>query len=248
MFEVTEPRVGLDTNDIARVTLDILDNADFYINAHVAQDMVGYAQGNIEAGKYPASFASSGRDTPYPPLATKTVRDKVAMGAPHTKRSKRFGTMIDSIHVDSVQNGTIVIIADATHGAEMRRAKSRLAHRVGGTTYDLKGLSPFTPGSGERQIARGHVPKFGPKRRFTRADVGRERSRMGKAISHSKWSAKGRHGMRGSYAYWVNDKWPFLKWTKDYITGQCQHYLNEALAHFGHGTQSYDKAIEIEVG
>ncbi|MBW2093263.1 MAG: hypothetical protein JRI80_00105 [Deltaproteobacteria bacterium] len=270
MFSVSDPVMSSDgmMGDPVVATLKVLDNADDYINRPVAQDMVEYAKNNIETGSFPSSFDSSGRNVMYMPLAEKTLRDKLAMGAPYMKPNKRWGTLINSIHVVSVSNGEITIIADATHGRERAKAMSALAGRVGATKYDLLKLSRFVPGTGMRHISRGWDITFGPKRRFTASDEASQLRKMRSAtkrpglakierefyakedtlsIAREQRAVCSGRGYQRSYAGAVDATRPFLRWTKAFIAGRVQYHLNQALGQFGGDTARYAETIGVEV-
>ena len=270
MFSVSEPVTmsGGMMGDPLEATLKVIDNADEYINIPVAQDMVKYARNNIETGSFPSSFDSSGRDAMYMPLAEKTLRDKMAMGATYMKPNKRFGTLIDSIHVASVRDGEITIIADATHGGERARAIKSLTGRVGGAKKDLLSLSRFIPGSGARQFSRGWSGVFDVTRRFTAADEASQIGRMRKATKRpgltkaerSQYAKEGKlsralkqrairsgRGYQRSYAAAVDDQRPFMRWTEAFIAGRVRYHMGQALGQFGGDTARYADAIGVEV-
>lgn len=193
----------------------------------LAEDFERYAKGNIDTSSYPSSWDSSGRDATYRPLKDATIKDKARMGSPSPgKPNKRFGALRASIK-GAVGHDSITITADATHAQARGRGIARLfkppAYRLSMKSFPrMRGLVSLTLGTSGPMTTTtspmgGRTAKFGPMRRYTMGDYGRQRKRLTSATSRS-----------GSYAAAVNAQRPFLAFHKGLVKKKFYEHMDAA--------------------
>jgi len=238
---------------------DMLEHMSSEVLPFVAQECANYMKGNIDAQAYPASPASSDRDTAYKHLDPKTIETKRAIGSPFVEiANKRWGNLYDAIHLRAIGPNEIEIVCNPQRAGEMGRAKKMGLSKIQAAMKTIIEPSFRTATKSEaRQFAKEYLAKAFPGAtkagiqelvpsvmgRFTKKLIPTESASKEDIIASAKkmarlaWESIARPFgsiVRGpqwmeSYAGYVNAKRPFMIIPKSEVNRITAKYMDKAL-------------------